>query len=125
MMLVDVVKQDGVTRIEQVSFIPTWVHPYSVGGQERYRVVAVEQAMRDYEAGADPLITPEDYARLQEVWADTTVQAVGSAGVTVWSVEQPKVYAERDGGAPHTMASVPDGEGGHPVGGTQTAADDG
>lgn len=125
MLLIDVVKEDGITRVEQVSFIPTWVHPYTTDGQKRYRVVAVEQAMRDYEAGADPLIAPADYARLQEVWADTTVQAVGSAGVSVWSVEQPKAHAERDGGAPHTMAAGADGEGGHPVGATQTTEDDG
>lgn len=125
MLLVDVVKEGGVTRVERVSFIPTWVHGYTVGGQKRYRVVAVEKAMRDYEAGADPLIAPADYARLREVWADTTVQAVGSPEVAVWSVEQPMAYAERLGGAPHTMGAGADGEGGHPVGGAQTAVDDG
>ncbi|MEW8978277.1 MAG: CapA family protein [Symbiobacterium sp.] len=89
MLLIDVAKEGGVTRIERVSFIPTWVHPYTVDGQKRYRVVAVEQAMRDYESGSDPLITVADYERLQAVWADTTVQAVGSQEVSVWSVDEP------------------------------------
>jgi len=92
MLLVDVVKEEGVTRIERVSFIPTWVHPYTKDGQERFRVVPVEQAMRDFEQQRDPLITEADYQRLQEVWADTTVQAVGSPEVAVWSVDQPKGY---------------------------------
>lgn len=93
MLLVDVAKEEGVTRIERVSFIPTWVHPYTKDGQERFRVVPVEQAMRDFEQQRDhPLITEADYQRLQEVWADTTVQAVGSPEVTVWSVDQPKGY---------------------------------
>lgn len=86
MLLIDVVKEEGLTRVERVSFVPTWVHPYRLDGQERYRVVPVEQALRDYEAGRDPLITPQDYHRLQEVWADTTVQAVGSPEVKVWPV---------------------------------------
>ncbi len=92
MLLIDVAKEDGVTRIEQVSFVPTWVHGYRVDGQQKYRVVAVEQALRDYEAGLDPLLTPADYQRLQEVWADTTRQAVGSPEVFVWSVDQPRQY---------------------------------
>lgn len=89
MLLVDVVKENGITRVEQVSFVPTWVHAYTVDGQKRYRTVAVEKAMRDYEAKADPLITAEQYRRLQEVWADTTVQAVGSPDVKLWTVDQP------------------------------------
>lgn len=92
MLLIDVAKADGVTRIEQVSFVPTWVHPYRADGQQRYRVVAVEQALRDYEAGRDPYLTPADVQRLQEVWADTTRQAVGSPEVSLWSVDQPRQH---------------------------------
>jgi len=89
MLLIDVVKENEVTRVEQVAFVPTWVHPYLVDGAKRYRVVAVEKAMREYEAGKDPLITAADYERLKAVWADTTVQAVGSPEVKLWTVEQP------------------------------------
>jgi len=64
--------------------------------------VAVEQAMRDYEAGRDPLITAADYQRLQEVWADTTAQAVGSPEVGVWSVDQPTGYPGSAGQVPPT-----------------------
>ncbi|HYG60820.1 MAG TPA: CapA family protein, partial [Symbiobacteriaceae bacterium] len=96
MFLVDVKKAKGETMVEQVSFVPTWVHGYSQNGVKRYRVVAVEKAMKDYETKADPLITPADYERLKAVWADTTVQAVGSPEVVLVTVDQPvKAAAER------------------------------
>ncbi len=89
MLLIDLVKENEVTMIEKLSFVPTWVHPYTVDGLKRFRVVAVEQAMRDYEAGKDPFITAADYERLKAVWADTTVQAVGSPEVKLWSSGEP------------------------------------
>lgn len=102
MLLVDVAKEDGVTRIERVSFVPTWVHGYRADGRQRYRVVAVEQALRDYEAGVDPLLTEADYGRLREVWADTTRQAVGSPEVAVWSVDQPRQHPGAEAAASGT-----------------------
>lgn len=96
MLLIDLVKEEGVTRVEQVAFVPTWVHPYKQEGAKRYRVVAVEQAIRDYEAGSDPLITAAHYQRLKEVWADTTVQAVGSPAVKLWPVDQPPGHPEKE-----------------------------
>lgn len=95
MFLVDVVKEQGVTRVERVAFVPTWVHPYLVNGQKRYRVVAVEKAMRDYEAGADPLITAADYERLKAVWADTTKQAVGSPEVQLQTIDMPVKHPDK------------------------------
>ena len=88
MLLIDVKKEQGLTTVEQVSVVPTYVHTYWTNSTKRYRVVAVEKAMRDYEIKADPLLTADDYAQLKAVWADTTVQAVGE-GVTVWSVDKP------------------------------------
>lgn len=89
MFLVDVKKEKGVTTIEQVAFVPTWVHTYYQNGKKLYRVVAVEKAIKDYEAKADPLITAADYERLKAVWADTTAQAVGSPDVVLWTVDKP------------------------------------
>jgi poly-gamma-glutamate capsule biosynthesis protein CapA/YwtB (metallophosphatase superfamily) len=89
MLLVDVKKEDGRASVEQVAFVPTWTHPYTQNGVKRYRAVVVEKAMRDYEAKVDPLITAADYARLKEVWADTTLQAVGSPAVKLFRLDMP------------------------------------
>jgi poly-gamma-glutamate synthesis protein (capsule biosynthesis protein) len=89
MALVDVKKEKGVTTVEQLSFIPVWTHTYQGGSQKKFRVVPVEKAIKDYEAKADPLLTAADYARLKEIWADSTVHTVGSPDVTVWHVDQP------------------------------------
>jgi poly-gamma-glutamate capsule biosynthesis protein CapA/YwtB (metallophosphatase superfamily) len=89
MVLVDVRKEKSITTVEDLSFIPVWTHTYKAGGEKKYRVVAVEKAMKDYATKADPLITAADYARLQEVWADTTVHPVGSPDVKVYHVDQP------------------------------------
>ncbi|MFZ5824606.1 MAG: CapA family protein [Bacillota bacterium] len=95
MFLVDVSKEEGVTRVERVGFVPTWVHPYQKDGAKRYRVVAVERAIRDYEAGSDPLITAADYERLKAVWADTTVQAVGGPEVKLQTVDEPPGHPDK------------------------------
>jgi poly-gamma-glutamate synthesis protein (capsule biosynthesis protein) len=89
MVLIDVQKEHGQASVAQVAFVPTWVHTYGLNGQRRYRVVAVEQALTDYETGTDPLITPADYQRLKQVWADTTARAVGSPDVTVFRTGMP------------------------------------
>jgi poly-gamma-glutamate capsule biosynthesis protein CapA/YwtB (metallophosphatase superfamily) len=107
MLLIDVVKEGGVARVEQVGYIPTWVHPYVKEGARRYRVVAVEKAIHDYEAKADPLITEADYRRLKAVWADTTAQAPGS----------PEVVHHRVVGAPRRRLVGRDGQA--PLGGPQ------
>jgi len=88
MFVVDVKKEKDLTTVEQVSFVPTITHTYRVNGEKRYRVVAVEKAIADYEAGRDPLITADDYARFKEAWADATVHLVGSPEVTVLNVDQ-------------------------------------
>lgn len=89
MFVVDVRKEKGVTRVTRVSFVPTWTHPYTQDGKKKFRTVAVEKAIRDYEAKADPLISAADYERLKEVWADTTARAVGGPDVHILHVDEP------------------------------------
>lgn len=95
MLLIDVVKEQEVTRVERVAFVPTWVHPYTLDGAKKYRVVAVEKAMKAYEAGKDPLVTEADYQRMKAVWEDTTKQAVGGPEVMLWTVDQPVGHPEK------------------------------
>jgi poly-gamma-glutamate synthesis protein (capsule biosynthesis protein) len=89
MMVVDVKKEKGQTTVEQVSFIPTWVHKYMDGGVKRFRAVAVEKALHDYETQADPLLTAEDYAKLKATWAGVTQHVVGTPDVAVFHADQP------------------------------------
>lgn len=91
MLLIDVRKDPGGgAYVEHLSFIPTYVHTYLEGGQKRYRIVAVQKALRDFDDHADPRITPENRQRMLQAWADTLDRAIGSAEVKVWSVDQPK-----------------------------------
>ena len=75
-VIVNVVLQKDVetneTIIKKVDYIPTWVHTYQENGKMRYRVVAVEKAIKDYEQQKDKTISPNDYRRLKEVWQETT-----------------------------------------------------
>jgi poly-gamma-glutamate synthesis protein (capsule biosynthesis protein) len=89
MMVIDVKKENGETTIEQVSFVPTWMHRYMADGQKRYRTLVVEKAIKDYEAGKDPLITAADYARLKEAWADITTHVAGSPEVAILHADSP------------------------------------
>ncbi len=62
----------GKIRLLEAAYIPTWVHKYREKGKTRFRVVAVEKAIRDYEQRLDGRLTARDYERLQQVWQETT-----------------------------------------------------
>lgn len=70
----NIVKQeDGSPVLEGADYIPVWVDTFEESGLTRYRVLPVSQAIKNYEAGADPLLTERDYYALQQVWRDTTM----------------------------------------------------
>jgi hypothetical protein len=89
MLLIDVKKEHDVTSVERVSFVPTWVHRYWAGGKRYFRVLVVEEAMHAYETKTDPLISIDDYRRLQEVWLDVKAHAPGTPDVQLWHYDQP------------------------------------
>ncbi|WP_257530916.1 CapA family protein [Irregularibacter muris] len=60
------------TVLKQVEYIPTWVNKTSTGGKLYYEVVAVEEAMKQYENNESKLISKEGYNLLQRTWNDTT-----------------------------------------------------
>jgi len=69
----NIVKQeDGSPVLEGAEYIPVWVDTFEESGLNRYRVLPVGQSIKDYQDGADPLLTEGDYHTLQQVWQDTT-----------------------------------------------------
>ncbi|ACV61979.1 Putative protein of poly-gamma-glutamate biosynthesis (capsule formation)-like protein [Desulfofarcimen acetoxidans DSM 771] len=64
--------EQNKTHLKNIDYIPVWVDTYPAAGMLRYRVLAVEKAIADYQNGNDPLLTAEDYTRLKEVWEETT-----------------------------------------------------
>jgi poly-gamma-glutamate synthesis protein (capsule biosynthesis protein) len=62
----------NTVKIKKIDYVPTWVHVYQSNGKQKYRVVAVEKALHDYENNVDSTITTSDYQRLREVWQETT-----------------------------------------------------
>lgn len=69
---VELEKSAGKVSIKNVDYIPVWVDTYVREGKLSYRVLPVQKAMEDYRFKSDPLLTSEDYIKLQEVWQDTT-----------------------------------------------------
>jgi poly-gamma-glutamate synthesis protein (capsule biosynthesis protein) len=65
-------KEDGTPVLEGASYIPVWVDTFEEEGLTRYRVLPVSPALKDYQEGADPLLTEQDYLALEQVWQDTT-----------------------------------------------------
>ncbi|MHB8158867.1 MAG: CapA family protein, partial [Desulfocucumaceae bacterium] len=69
----DILKNDdGTASLEGASYVPVWVHTYTKDGVKKYRVLPVREALKNYEAKSDPLLTGADYLSLQQVWQDTT-----------------------------------------------------
>ncbi len=48
-------------RIESISYTPTFIDPNDLSTGKRYRVVALNKAIADYESGTDPLLTKAEY----------------------------------------------------------------
>jgi len=57
-------------RIEAITYTPTFIDPNDISTGKRYRVVAIEKAISDYENGTDPLISTEEYKRIKQYQED-------------------------------------------------------
>lgn len=60
------------TRIGEIRYAPVWTDRYNRRGRQDYRALPVADALRDWREKADPLLTAEDAAMLQQAWEDTT-----------------------------------------------------
>ncbi|MZP28305.1 CapA family protein [Heliobacterium undosum] len=60
------------TRIGDIRYAPVWTDRYNRRGRQDYRALPVADALRDWREKADPLLTADDAAMLQQAWADTT-----------------------------------------------------
>jgi poly-gamma-glutamate synthesis protein (capsule biosynthesis protein) len=49
----------GVTEIAEVETIPTYVHRYAHNGRKNYRVLPLEEVLKER---SDPLLSEQDYA---------------------------------------------------------------
>ena len=63
----------NITKITNISYIPTWVHKYNKNGVH-YNILPVEEAIQDYEAGNKGNLTSWDYGRLKDVLQETREQ---------------------------------------------------
>lgn len=62
----------GNLMIKDIDYVPVWVHIFNKEGKRNYRVLPVQKALEDYEAGVDTFLTLKDFNKLKEVWQDTT-----------------------------------------------------
>jgi len=60
------------TTLKKVEYIPTWVDKSNVGGKNRYHILAIEEAIREYEENQNEMLSNEDYSLLKQAWQDTT-----------------------------------------------------
>lgn len=52
--------------VAAVRYFPCWVDETPGAGLQSYRVLHLEKALNDYKAGADPLLSAEDYEQMQQ-----------------------------------------------------------
>lgn len=72
--------------LKNASYLPTWVQRIA-NGKPVYRVLAVEQALKDYENKSDPLLSVSDYNKLKQVWNDTTNHLGNEEPIFLKSIE--------------------------------------
>jgi len=58
------------SHIEQIIYTPIFIDPNDLSTGKRYRVVAIDKAISDYENGIDPLISTDEYRRIQKYKTD-------------------------------------------------------
>lgn len=67
----DITKTPGKgINIAEAGYIPVWVHTHQAGGHLNYRVLPVDEAIENYQAGKDNLLSEKDYQRLLQVKQD-------------------------------------------------------
>ena len=64
----------GITLLDEVSYTPTYSHPYYDQGKLKYRVIPVESGMEKIKKGLDPYLDSGDLAELQAVLESTRSQ---------------------------------------------------
>jgi len=52
------------SAVEKIEYTPTFIDPNALATGKRYRVLAIEDAIRAYESGTDELITKDEYNKL-------------------------------------------------------------
>ena len=62
---------DGV-KIAEAGYIPVWVHTYRTGDRLNFRVLPVDEAIENYQADKENLLSEKDYQRLLQVKQDVT-----------------------------------------------------
>lgn len=74
--LIDIEKnfKTNETKILDFSFIPTWVDRSNSKNGVDFRILPVENAIKNYGLQSDDLINEHDYRRLKEVLSETTEQ---------------------------------------------------
>ncbi|WP_243116870.1 CapA family protein [Heliophilum fasciatum] len=65
---------NGQTTLQEVTYIPTYVHSYQEKGRLMYRMVAVEDAIAQIKNGREPYLTRDDLPTLEQVLAQTRGQ---------------------------------------------------
>ncbi|MGI6453082.1 MAG: CapA family protein [Syntrophomonadaceae bacterium] len=64
----------GETWLQEVSYIPTYSHPFYINGRMYFRVVPVQEAMERIMEGTELYLGSQDLPTLQNVWDSTTQQ---------------------------------------------------
>ncbi len=64
--------QDGKTSIDKAEFLPTYVQKFPHEGKSKFRILAAEKSIKDYQDKNDVLLREFDYNKLQQALRDTT-----------------------------------------------------
>ena len=66
--------ENGQTWLDEVSYTPTFSHPYNDNGKLKYRVIPVEAAIEKINQGQEPYLSKGDLSTLQAVLESTRSQ---------------------------------------------------
>lgn len=66
--------RQGETYLQEVSYVPTFSHPFIKNGRQQFRVVPVEKAIDNIEKGQEPYLTASDLPVLKKVLDHTHKQ---------------------------------------------------
>ena len=66
--------ENGRTWLDEVSYTPTYSHPYNDNGKLKYRVIPVEAAIEKINQGQEPYLSKGDLSTLQAVLESTRSQ---------------------------------------------------
>jgi poly-gamma-glutamate synthesis protein (capsule biosynthesis protein) len=64
-------KTNGVTKLKDIAYLPTWVAEYKEAGKTQYKILPSQEYLELYKAGQAKFLSASNYNRMKQTYTET------------------------------------------------------